>query len=70
MREKIKNRILELRQELNAGHQSLRELDARSAEVRSQMLRINGAIQVLEELLGAEPAATSGADPMLRTVPR
>ena len=70
MRERIEIRIQELRQELNAGHQHLRELETRTVEIRSQMLGINGAIQVLEELLGGEWAATDGPDPVLRTVPR
>jgi len=70
MRERIDKRIEELRRELNAGHQTLRELEARSGEIRSQMLRINGAIQVLEELIAEMPVATDGPDPLLRTVNR
>jgi prefoldin subunit 5 len=43
-------RLDELRAELQKGREELARLDARRAELRDTMLRISGAIQVLEEL--------------------
>jgi hypothetical protein len=49
-------RLEELRVEYARGEQQLAQLDQRRAEVRDTLLRISGAIQVLEELLQAETA--------------
>lgn len=51
MQEKIRTRIDELRSELQRGTARLRELESQSEELRQTLLRIAGAIQVLEELL-------------------
>ena len=61
MREQAERRVSELKAELQKGQQVLAELDARQAELRQTLLRISGAIQVLEELL----AGTTPADGML-----
>jgi hypothetical protein len=45
-------RLAVLRQELGAGQRQLSVLDERRAHLADTMLRITGAIQVLEELLG------------------
>jgi prefoldin subunit 5 len=56
MRELAEKRIAELRDEQQKGQQVLAELEGRAAELRQTLLRIIGAIQVLEELLeSAEP---------------
>jgi uncharacterized coiled-coil protein SlyX len=56
MRELAEKRIIELRDEQQKGQQVLAELEGRAAELRQTMLRIAGAIQMLEELLeSAEP---------------
>lgn len=47
-------RLLELKREFEAGQKLLRELEAKQIEVRDTLLRIGGAVQVLEELLGAK----------------
>ena len=44
-------RLEELRQELSKGQKHLEMLDRERQEVRDTLLRISGAIQVLEELL-------------------
>ncbi len=51
MQKAIESRLQQLRAEFNMGQEKLRQLEAEAAEVRSTLLRISGAIQVLEELL-------------------
>jgi ABC-type transporter Mla subunit MlaD len=50
----IEARLQDLKREFEAGQKLLRDLDAKQAEVRDTLLRIGGAVQVLEELLGPE----------------
>jgi uncharacterized coiled-coil protein SlyX len=57
MREAMEARLAELRAEQEKGEQMLGELQARQAALRETLLRISGAIQVLEEQLGAPPPA-------------
>ena len=64
MREALQARLAELRGERERGEQMLAELQARQAALRDTLLRISGAIQVLEEQLGAAPP---GRDPGLET---
>jgi hypothetical protein len=47
----MKERLAELKAEFEKGQQHLQMLDQQRAEVRDTLLRISGAIQVLEELL-------------------
>ena len=54
MREQLGQRLTQLKAEFEAGQKMLADLEAKQASVRETMLRISGAIQVLEELL-AEP---------------
>jgi hypothetical protein len=54
MRDKLINRIAELRIEIESGQAQLNELENRQQHVRQTLLRISGAIQVLEELLKEE----------------
>jgi hypothetical protein len=61
MREQIEQRLTALRSEHETGLRMMAELEARRAELQQTLLRIGGAMQVLEELLGtgsAEPAGT------------
>lgn len=51
MREQLEQRVGELRAEQQKGQQMLAELEAKQAELHQTLLRISGAIQVLEELL-------------------
>jgi prefoldin subunit 5 len=48
--ERIETRLTELRAERERGEEMLAELQARQAALRDTVLRIQGAIQVLEEL--------------------
>jgi uncharacterized coiled-coil protein SlyX len=52
MRERLEQRLQELKAEFGKGEQTLRELEEQTATVRQTLLRISGAIQVLEEELG------------------
>jgi hypothetical protein len=51
MHERLIQRLTELRKEFQEGQRVISELDARLASVRATVLRISGAIQVLEEEL-------------------
>lgn len=51
MNEQLRNRLEELKKEFELGQNQLRELEAQEARLRETMLRISGAIQVLEEVL-------------------
>lgn len=56
MREQIENRLRELQTEFEVGQKVMAELEIRQANLRSTLLRIGGAMQVLEELLGEKKA--------------
>jgi hypothetical protein len=47
----IEARLTTLRQEFEAGRAELHALEMRQTSVRETLLRIDGAVQVLEELL-------------------
>ena len=50
----MEQRLQELRQQLEKGQQEMTRLDLRRQELRDTMLRISGAIQVIEELLAQQ----------------
>jgi predicted nuclease with TOPRIM domain len=50
--QQLKNRLDQLRREYEEGQKMLAELDQKRANLRDTLLRISGAIQVLEETLG------------------
>jgi hypothetical protein len=49
----LETRLQALRQELYAGQQALALLEQRRASLTETLLRISGAVQVLEELLAS-----------------
>lgn len=51
MKEHLEQRLKELKSEYEAGQKLLADLQARQTELQATLLRISGAIQVLEELL-------------------
>jgi len=57
MNEDIKARINELRTELESGRNMMAEMEAKRTNITYALLRISGAIQVLEELLQKEENA-------------
>jgi hypothetical protein len=54
MNEQIQARLAELRRDLEMGEGRLRALQMEEAALRDTLLRITGAIQVLEEVLGGQ----------------
>ena len=69
MREQAKLRLEELKKEFETGQSQLQELDRQQTRLRETLLRISGAIQILEEMLANEnsqtqdhPANNQGAD--------
>ena len=57
MKAKLEERLQELRNELESGRTLLEEIESKKANLQSTLLRISGAIQVLEELLASETAS-------------
>ena len=64
MESKLRHRLTELRAEYDKGQQTLHELESQAGNVRATLLRISGAVQVLQEALG-EPAPEHRAPPGL-----
>jgi uncharacterized coiled-coil protein SlyX len=58
METRFRHRLEELRAEYEKGKKTLEELESQAANVRATLLRISGAIQVLQEEL--EPGESSG----------
>ncbi|RME60510.1 MAG: hypothetical protein D6790_09130 [Caldilineae bacterium] len=59
----IEKRLETLRAEYEAGQQMLADLEAQKRELQTTMLRISGAIQVLEELLREMDADAADEEP-------
>jgi predicted nucleic acid-binding Zn-ribbon protein len=53
----VTNRLEDLKREFEKGKQRLEALDRERQELRDTMLRISGAIQVIEELLSQQSPA-------------
>ncbi len=54
MRDQLEQRLKELKAEYESGQKVLAELEAREANMKNTLLRISGAIQVLEEELAKD----------------
>jgi len=59
MKERLEQRLTALKAEFETGQRMLAELDAKQANLKESLLRISGAIQVLEEELAEEPQVSS-----------
>jgi hypothetical protein len=55
--DRIQARLADLRREYEVGESRLRELTQQEVGLRETLLRISGAIQVLEELSDSAPPA-------------
>jgi predicted nuclease with TOPRIM domain len=53
----LEKRLAELQREFEMGEQRLQTLEAEQARLRDTLLRIQGAMQVLRELLDGEAEA-------------
>ena len=51
MQEKLQQRLQSLKSEFQDGQKLLADLETKQASLRETLLRISGAIQVLEEVL-------------------
>jgi len=54
MKTQLEQRLAELKSEFEAGQKMLADLERKRNELEATMLRISGAIQVIEELLAQE----------------
>lgn len=54
MKQQLEQRLRELKTEFESGQKALAELENRQADLRNTLMRISGAIQVLEEELAIE----------------
>jgi len=65
MREQIQSRLQGLRKEFETGQAELEKAEKQLAYLRETLLRISGAVQVLEELLAEEHSVEqrNGTDP-------
>lgn len=53
----MEERLKELRENFQAGQEQMRILEAKQKELQNTLLRISGAIQVLEELKAEQQAS-------------
>ena len=60
MKQQFEKRLSELKVEYESGQQMLADLETKQANLRATLLRISGAIQVIEEELARENEAGDG----------
>lgn len=63
MKAEIEKRVSELETEYREGQRMLADLEAKQADLQQTVLRISGALQVLNELLAADNAEAGRAEP-------
>jgi len=63
MKQQLNRRLQELKVEFDSGQKILTQLEAKQANTRNTLLRISGAIQVLEELLSEVQAEKQEQEP-------
>ena len=51
MKEQLRQRLKELKSEFESGQKMLTEFESKQANLKETLLRISGAIQVIEEVL-------------------
>ncbi len=52
MKEQLEKRLAELKTEFASGQKVMADLETKQANLRDTLLRISGAIQILEEEIG------------------
>ena len=70
MKEQLKQRLEQLKAEFESGQKMLADLEAKQTELRQSLLRISGAIQVLEEELAKCDEASSDKESSAEKVTR
>jgi DNA repair exonuclease SbcCD ATPase subunit len=65
MRGQLEQRLQQLKAEFETGQKMLTDLEQKRANLEQTLLRISGAIQVLEEVLAAEKVAENSAEPVV-----
>ena len=60
MRNELRTRLESLRADFEKGHARLRDLQMQQSQLQEKLLRIEGAIVILEELLSREPEGAEG----------
>ncbi len=60
LKEQLEQRLQSLKAEFEAGQKMLADLEAKQANLRDTLLRISGAIQVLEEVLTNANSSDNG----------
>ena len=63
MQQQLQERLDALKKEFTTGQARLQELEIQQAHLRETLLRISGAIQVLEELLSQTQPAPDKVEP-------
>ncbi len=54
MQKQLEQRLVELKREFDNGQKLLAEFEAKQANLKNSLLRISGAIQVIEELINED----------------
>jgi predicted nuclease with TOPRIM domain len=67
MHERLQTRLSELKNEFEKGRARLQELEKEQMHLRETMLRISGAVQILEELLNDEHVAKQNGVGLVET---
>lgn len=57
MKEQLEKRLAELKAEFASGQKVMAELETKQANLRDTLLRISGAIQILEEAITEDSEA-------------
>jgi hypothetical protein len=69
MRDQMEQRLEELKHEYEAGQKMLADLEQKKMNLQQTMLRISGAIQVLEEMLGADSSVPAAGETSAGQIP-
>jgi chromosome segregation ATPase len=69
MKQSMEQRLKELKAEFESGQKMLADLESQQANLKNTLLRISGAIQVLEELLAKTQASDEDKTQLLETNP-
>ncbi|MDJ0800357.1 MAG: hypothetical protein QNJ51_26710 [Calothrix sp. MO_167.B12] len=60
MKEQLEKRLAEFKAEFASGQKAMTELETKQANLRDTLLRISGAIQILEEEISKTDAEQDG----------